>query len=103
MKNVLSRLLTPTETRKLLAERFKTLRLLAGYKRLTLASLSGVSVASLKRFETSGQVSLDNLLHMVHALGRLEEFADLFMEARAETMEQLREGAKKQIPKRGKI
>ena len=55
-------ILTPNEMENLLAERFKTLRLSVGYKRTTLAQRAGVTVASLKRFETSGQISLKNLL-----------------------------------------
>ncbi len=55
---MLPNLLTPIETQDLLASRFKTLRLIAGYKRATLARRTGVSESSLKRFETSGEISL---------------------------------------------
>jgi DNA-binding XRE family transcriptional regulator len=48
----LPQFLTPPETATLMAQRFKTLRLQAGFKRSTLAHQSGVSEASLKRTET---------------------------------------------------
>ena len=96
-------LLTPPETEQLLAERFKTLRLQAGYKRTTLAARAGVSLASLKRFETTGQVSLKNLLRLAHALGRLPEFADLFAPPEARSLAELREMNRQKTPKRGRI
>ncbi|MCI5222041.1 MAG: hypothetical protein D3924_05060 [Candidatus Electrothrix sp. AR4] len=66
MLSSISALLTPPETEQLLAERFKTLLLQAGYKRTTLAARAGVSSASQKRVETSGQVSLKNFLRLAH-------------------------------------
>ena len=62
-------ILTPNEMEKLLAERFKVLRLQAGLKRTTLAQRAGVTVASLKRFETSGRIFLKNLLRLAHTVG----------------------------------
>ena len=96
-------LLTPPETEQLLAERFKTLRLQAGYKRTTLADRAGVSPASLKRFETTGQVSLKNFLRLAHALGRLPEFAELLAPPSASSLAELRKLAQQKIPKRGSI
>jgi transcriptional regulator with XRE-family HTH domain len=96
-------LLTPPETEQLLAERFKTLRLQAGYKRTTLASRAGVSPASLKRFETTGQVSLKNFLRLAHALNRLPEFAELLTPPKANSLAELRELVRQKTPKRGRI
>ena len=94
-------LLTPQETATLLADRFKALRLEAGFKRSTLATQAGVSESSLKRFETSGQVSLQNLLRLAHALGRLEDFADLFTPPPATTLAGLRQQSVAKDRKRG--
>jgi len=96
-------LLTPHEMEMLLAERFKTLRLVAGYKRTTLAQRSGVSVASLKRFETCGKISLKSLLRLSQTLGRLPEFAELFKPPQALSMAQLREQRSNKTPQRGRI
>ena len=96
-------ILTPNEMEKLLAERFKALRLLAGYKRTTLAQRAGVTVASLKRFETSGQVSLKNLLRLAHAVDRLPEFSGLFAPPQATSLAQLRDQGREKAPQRGRI
>ncbi len=95
--------LTPNEMEKLLAERLKVLRLQAGYKRTTLALRAGVTVASLKRFETSGQISLKNLLRLAHAVDRLPEFSKLFVPPQATSMAQLRGQAREKTPQRGRI
>ena len=99
----LPNLLTPPEAAQLLAVRFKALRLQAGYKRSTLAERAGVTPASLKRFEGSGQVSLINLLRLAHALDRLPEFADLFVASQAASLAELREQTQKKTPKRGRV
>ncbi len=103
MQIPLPNILTPPETEKLLAKRCKALRLQAGYKRTTLAKRAGVSVSSLKRFETTGQVSLKNLLRLAHALDRLSEFAELFVPPQATSLAELRNQSQQKIPKRGKI
>lgn len=42
-----------------------------------MAERSGVSLGSLKRFESHGKISLESFLKLVHLLGRLEEFSHL--------------------------
>jgi len=44
----------------------------------SLADKSGVTQASIKRFETSGEVSLANLLNIAFALNCTREFDALF-------------------------
>lgn len=103
MLTSLSNTMTPPEVEKLLAERLNSLRLQAHYKRTTLAERAGVTVASLKRFETTGQISLKNLLRLAHALERLPEFAELLNPPQATTLAELRTHAVKKTPKRGRI
>ena len=100
---MLSILCTPVEVQSQLAQRFRTVRLTAGYKRATLAKRAGVSEASLKRFENTGDISLKNLLRLAHALRRLQEFTSLFQPPEAETLAELKAGAVKKKPKRGRI
>lgn len=95
--------LTPHEMENLLAERFKALRLSVGYKRATLAQRAGVTEASLKRFETSGQISLKNLLRLAHAVDRLPEFSGIFTPSQVTSLAQLREQSQKKTIKRGRI
>ena len=95
--------LTPAEAEKILAERLRALRLQAGYKRTTLAERAGVTAASLKRFETTGQISLKNLLRLANALGCLQEFSKLFPPPEAKSLAELKAHSEKSVPKRGKI
>ncbi|WP_306597851.1 helix-turn-helix transcriptional regulator [Geothrix sp. 21YS21S-2] len=59
----------------MLAGRAKSLRLREPWTRETLAARAGLTSASLKRFETTGSASLDLVLKVAFALGRLEDFA----------------------------
>jgi DNA-binding XRE family transcriptional regulator len=86
MPNAIPNLLTMPEIQRLLGERLKALRLDAGLKRTTLARRSGVSARTLQRFEDTSEVSLKNLLRLVHALGRLAEFGALLELPAARTL-----------------
>ncbi len=57
-----------------IAKRHKMLRKQAGFTQSELARRSGVSLGSLKRFETSGQISIQSLFLLIDVLGRLEDF-----------------------------
>lgn len=57
-----------------MAKRHKILRKQAGFTQSELARRSGVSLGSLKRFETSGQISIQSLFLLVDVLGRLDDF-----------------------------
>ena len=57
-----------------MANRHKILRKQAGFTQSELARRSGVSLGSLKRFETSGQISIQSLFLLIDVLGRLEDF-----------------------------
>jgi transcriptional regulator with XRE-family HTH domain len=65
---------TPEEVAKKLAARLRALRLARGFKQRTLAERSGVSLGSLRRFESTGQISLGSLLDLAFALHRLDDF-----------------------------
>jgi transcriptional regulator with XRE-family HTH domain len=95
-------LLTPDETGVALAGRCRELRLLRNWSRETLASRAGVTVASLKRFELEGKASLELLLRVAHALGRLDEFAQLLLPPRAQSMAELEQQARRPRRKRGR-
>ncbi|MEZ4450144.1 MAG: helix-turn-helix transcriptional regulator [Nannocystaceae bacterium] len=80
---------TPAETAALLGARVEALRLARDWKRTTLAERSGVSAASIKRFEITGQVSLDSLLKIALVLGRLREFEGLLADEPPRTIADL--------------
>ncbi len=95
-------LLSAADTGKSLADRAKALRLLKDWTRSTLAQRAGVSPGSLKRFETTGKASLELVLKVAHALGRLEEFNRLLQPPTAQSIEQLEQRSVGPARKRGR-
>ncbi len=96
-------LLGPGEMGRLLAERLRALRLQKGWTRQTLSMRSGVTAASLKRFENQGKVSLELLLKVAHALSRLDEFDMLLRSAVPRSLAELEQRADKPARRRGRI
>lgn len=94
---------TPEQVGKSIAARLKILRLAKGWKQATLAERSGVSLASLRRFETSGQVSLQHLLALAFALNRLDDFDALFQAPRASSLAELEAAEKQRGRQRGRV
>ena len=64
----------PYDIMQELRDRFKARRLAIGYTQKGLSARSGVSLGSLKRFESSGQISLESLLKLALVLECLEDF-----------------------------
>jgi transcriptional regulator with XRE-family HTH domain len=95
-------LLAPGDVASSLAERTKALRLLKGWTRDTLASRSGVTPSSLKRFETTGKASLDLVLKVAFALGRLEDFSEPLQPPPAASIEELERQTAVPSRKRGR-
>ncbi|MEM9558155.1 MAG: helix-turn-helix transcriptional regulator [Acidobacteriota bacterium] len=79
----------PDEVATDLAARLRVLRLERGWKQTTLADRSGVSLGSLRRFESTGQVSLQSLLALADALRRLDEFDGLLQPPVARSIDEL--------------
>lgn len=77
-----------------LGARARALRLERGWKQTTLARRSGVSLGSLRRFESTGQVSLKNLLALAFALHRLDEFDQLLQPPPFRSLSELEERRK---------
>lgn len=94
---------TPEQVSKTLADRIKALRLARGWKQATLAERSGVSLASLRRFETTGQVSLQHLLDLAFTLNRLDDFDALFQAPRASSLAELEAAEKQPGRRRGRV
>lgn len=80
---------TPEEVARELAQKTRRLRLFRNWKQVTLAERSGVTLASLRRFERTGQVSLKNLLCLCFALGRLDDFQSVLLHADANSIRDL--------------
>ena len=75
---------TPSDVLEELASKFRVQRKELGLSQSELADRSGVSLGSLKRFENSGQISLESLLKLAFILTRLEDF-DLVLKPKENT------------------
>lgn len=76
--NILSMITNSTsEIMKGLALRSRALRARLKLSQQQLAERSGVSLGSVKRFETSGKISLGSLLKIALVLGCLNDFEKL--------------------------
>ena len=93
----------PVEVARELAGRARELRLGRRWTQRTLALRAGVTLASLRRFETTGKASLDLVLKVAHALDRLEDFEGLLQPPRARSIEELEEQAEGPRRQRGRI
>jgi len=61
-----------------LVSRFKKRRVELGLTQQELSKRSGVSYASIRRFESAGDISLSSLLKITDAIDCLEDFNELF-------------------------
>ena len=69
---------TPEELDQKLAQRVRKIRKRRSITQEKLASLSGVSYGSIKRFETTGQISLLSLTKIAIALDLADELRNIF-------------------------
>ena len=71
---------TAEELDQKLAQRVRNIRKRRSISQEKLASMSGVSYGSIKRFETSGQISLISLTKIAMALDIADELRNLFLQ-----------------------
>ena len=69
---------TAEELDQKLAQRVRNIRKRRSISQEKLASMSGVSYGSIKRFETSGQISLISLTKIAMALDIADDIRNLF-------------------------
>ncbi len=97
---------TPTSVMSIIRDNFKNKRLRLNLTQEGLSSRSGVSLGSVKRFESSGEISLKSLLKLAVVLECLDDFSKIATSAQENisSMEELlKQGDKLSLPKRGKI
>ena len=82
---------TPAQILQDIGLRAKSARLRDNFSRKTLADKAGVSEASLKRFETTGQVSLSSLVQLLTALDRLADLDELLAEKTPVSLRELKD------------
>ncbi len=93
---------TPNSLLEIISENFKQRRLFYNLTQSGLASKSDVSLGSIKRFENTGQISLQSLLKIAVVLDCLDDF--LHIAKQKEDIKSIDELLKKENPrKRGRI
>jgi len=80
---------TPEEINQKLAQRLKLLRKRRGISQLQLSEKSNVSYGSIKRFETTGQISLISLTKLCVALDCADEIRQLFTNVEYASIEEV--------------
>ena len=96
---------TPASILERLQANYKQKRLQHSLTQTGLSSRSGVSLGSIKRFESTGQISLESLLSISLVLECLDDFNQIanIQEPKIESLEQLLSIKTKPIKKRGTI
>jgi transcriptional regulator with XRE-family HTH domain len=80
---------TPKEVMILLSKNIVALRKQKKMSQKELSERSGVAYASVRKFETTGIISLESLLKICEALSRLEEFESILLPDDMERMKKL--------------
>lgn len=75
-----------------LVERSKRRRKEAGLTQKNLAVQSGVSLGSIRRFETTGEISLSSLVKIGRVIGCLQDFEALFQTERITSLKDYENG-----------
>lgn len=92
----------PSTLKQTLGDRAKELRLFHDYSRATLEARSGVPASTIKRFESSGDISLESLLRIAVALDAAEGFDTLFPTPEYRTLDEVEASTTRKRRKRGK-
>lgn len=80
---------TPEEINMKIAAKLRRIRKRLGISQAKLSELSGVSYGSVKRFESSGQISFLSLTKLAIALGTVDEIKALFENTPYRTIEEV--------------
>lgn len=99
------KLASANEVLQALGQRLRTQRLAQGLPQRELAQMAGLSLGALRKLESSGQSSLETLVHVVQALGLVDELDDLFVLKRqsiAQMAQAESAGQRQRAPRRSK-
>lgn len=92
---------SPKDIQKIMAENLQKRRLEKGLSRNTLSEISGVSSATIAKFEQKHVISLGSYIALAKALGYTKEIKNLLSEPQYSTMEELDQIHKNKNRKRG--
>lgn len=93
---------TPRDMARTLARRVRALRLDRGWTQEEIAERAGLSLATYRRFERTGRMSLERLLKLAVILDARAGFDQLFVRSPARSLAELEERAERQTRKRGR-
>lgn len=93
---------TPIEIVKCIANAAREKRLFLNLSQKTLSERSGVSPAVIKKFESTGKISLESLLKLAFVLDSLHDFFNLFKKSSLTSVSTLDELFKEKSRKRGR-
>lgn len=80
---------TPEEINLIVAENVKKLRKRLGISQQKLSELTGVSYGSIKRFESTGNISLLSLTQIAIELDAIDDIKSLFKNVAYKTIEEV--------------
>lgn len=92
----------PRDAARTLARRVKGLRLARGWTQLETAERAGIALATYRRFERTGHISLDRILKLAVILDAYAGFDQLFVESPVQSLAELEQRAERQTRKRGR-
>ena len=87
-------LFSPGELALQVGENARALRLAQNLSRKTLAERAGVSESTIKRFETTGQITLDALVLLASSLGVAQKLSGLFTQAQPVSLDELKQSGR---------
>lgn len=96
-------IVTLSEARRELVQHVKARRLAIGLTQQGLAYRSGVKLATLRKFEQKGAISLESFLKLLMVLGGLERVVESVKPEQTEfsSIDEVLKEAKKKTPQRG--
>lgn len=86
---------TPYEVQQELRQRFRLRRREQRLSQAALAEKADVSLGSLKRFESTGEVSLASLIKLAFALGYPDDFDAILSQRRYDTIQDVIDNARR--------
>ncbi|MDT8437332.1 MAG: helix-turn-helix transcriptional regulator [Gemmatimonadota bacterium] len=92
----------PQDIARVLARRVKVLRLDRGWTQRELAERAGVALATYRRFERTGRISLERLLRLALVLDALGGFHQLFVRPPAQSLEEMERRVERPGRQRGR-
>jgi len=92
----------PRDIARMLARRVKALRLDRGWTQREVAERAGVALATYRRFERTGSISLERLIELALILDARVGFNQLFVRSPVQSLGELEERAARQGRKRGR-